>query len=300
VAGTKRGGYAGDGGPATAAALNAPFDICLLDDGAILVADTYNHRIRRIDRDGTIRTVAGNGKSGLSGDNGPAIQASLDTPQGIAADSRGNLYIADTFNHVVRCVDAKGVITTVAGSEPGLSGDGGPAVEAQLNLPMAVNVDGQDRLYISDAGNSRIRRVTSDGRIETVVGHGQGAGIGGAGFEGDGGRPEAAKIFSAADVKFGPLDNLYISDSGNNRIRLVFYGIISTVAGTGEAGFGGDGEQAIDAVFKAPQKIAVSRDGTVFVADRANHRVRLVDRKGRVSTLVGDGEPDVALRVAGN
>jgi streptogramin lyase len=284
-----------------AAKLNSPFDLAVVDgDGAILVADTYNHRVRRIDRSGTIRTIAGNGTSAYSGDGGPAVEASLQLPQGIAVDDDGSLYIADTFNHVVRRVDAKGEITTFAGSEPGLAGDGGPANKSQLNLPMAVAIDAHDRVYISDGGNSRIRRVGRDGIIETVCGYGPGALITGAGYEGDGGPPGKAKIFSAADIEFGPLGNWYLADSGNNRIRHVLYGTISTIAGTGEADFAGDDGLAIDAAFKAPQKLAVARDGTIYVADRANHRVRVIDLAGGITTLVGEGTPDVAVHVAGN
>lgn len=301
VAGTGRPGFSGDGGPALEARLNAPFDVLVLErDGAVLFADTYNHRIRRIDRAGTITTIVGNGKSVYAGDGGPAVEASLQLPQGIAVDSQGNLYIADTFNHVVRRVDKSGTIITVAGSEPGLAGDGGPANKAQLNLPMAVALDPQDRLYICDAANSRIRRVNADGTIETVAGFGQGAGIGGAGFDGDDGPPARAKLFSPADVTFDPAGNCYIADSGNNRIRVIRDEIITTLAGNGTPGGGGDGGPAIEASLKAPQKIAVRADGTVFVADRANHRIRVIDPDGKIRTLVAAGEPDVALSVGKN
>lgn len=299
VAGTGKPGFAGDDGPANAARLNAPFDLVVLEgDGAILVADTYNHRIRRIDRDGRITTIAGNGKSAFAGDGGSAIEASLQLPQGIAIDRAGNLFIADTFNHVVRRVDAAGVITTIAGSEGGLAGDGGPATKAQLNLPMAVAVDAEDRVYISDAGNSRIRRVNPDGTIETVAGFGGGSGIAGSGFAGDGGPPARAKIFSAADIKIGPGGTWYIADSGNNRIRLVRDSVITTLAGAGTPGFSGDGGPAIEAIFKAPQKMLLHPDGNIDIADRSNRRVRRIDPAGHIKTLVGDGEPSVAIRVA--
>jgi sugar lactone lactonase YvrE len=301
IAGAGRPGFSGDGGPAAEARLNSPFDVLVLErDGAVLIADTYNHRIRRIDRAGQITTIAGNGRSAYAGDGGPATEASLQLPQSIAVDSQGNLFIADTFNHVVRRVDTKGVITTVAGSEPGLAGDGGPATKAQLNLPMAVTLDPQDRLYISDAANSRIRRVNEDGTIETVAGFGQGAGIGGAGFDGDDGPPARAKLFSPADVAFDAAGNCYIADSGNNRIRVIREEIITTLAGDGTPGSGGDGGPAIEASLKAPQKIAVRADGTIFIADRANHRIRAIDSDGRIKTLVEAGTPDIALRVGKN
>ncbi|MEX2316127.1 MAG: hypothetical protein WD669_03180 [Pirellulales bacterium] len=300
IAGTGKAGFAGDGGPAADARLNAPFDVLVLNgDGAILVADTYNHRIRRVDRSGRISTIVGNGKSAYAGDGGPALQASLQLPQGIATDRAGNLFIADTFNHAVRRVDANGVITTFAGSEAGLAGDGGPATKAQLNLPMAVSVDADGRVYFCDSGNNRIRRVNGDGTIETVAGFGPGALTAGAGFGGDGGPPERAKLFSASDIKFDAAGNWLIADSGNNRIRIVRDGLIETLAGTGKASFTGDGGPAFEATFKAPQKLAVARDGTIYIADRANHRVRLIDPTGKIKTFVGGGSPDVAIHVAG-
>jgi sugar lactone lactonase YvrE len=296
VAGVGKPGYSGDGGPATEARLNAPFEVLALpEDGGILVADTYNHRIRRIDREGRITTIAGNGKSAYAGDGGPAVEASLQLPQGIALDREGNLFIADTFNHVVRRVDLSGAITTFAGSEGGLAGDGGPATKAQLNLPMAVAVDGDGNVYISDAGNSRIRRVNRDGMIETVTGTGGGSGIAGSGYTGDDGPAGRAKIFSAADIEIGPSGSWYIADSGNNRIRVVRENAISTIAGSGEPDFFGDGGAALDAALKAPQKIAVHADGTIDVADRANGRVRRIDSSGKIKTLAGDRRPSEAL-----
>jgi serine/threonine-protein kinase len=279
--------------------LNAPFDVLTLPgDGGILIADTYNHRIRRIDRAGRISTIAGNGKSAFAGDGGPAVEAALQLPQGIAVDRAGNLYIADTFNHVVRRVDGDGVIRTIAGSEPGLAGDGGPATMAQLNLPMAVAIDEEGRVLISEAGNSRIRRVNGDGTIETLAGFGEGSGIAGSGFAGDDGPAARAKVFSPADIKVGAGGSWYIADSGNNRIRVVREGQMHTVAGTGAADFAGDGGPAMEAAFKAPQKIAVQSDGSIYVADRANHRVRRIDPSGQVTTIAGDGAPDVAIHVA--
>ncbi len=291
VAGTGEGGFSGDGGPAIKAQLLSPHDLAVDAEGNILVADTFNHRIRRIDRQGVITTVAGNGKTEYSGDNGPARQASLNSPQSIAVDSDGNILIADTHNYVVRRVDRSGMIRTFAGSVPGFSGDDGPANKAQLSLPMAVAVAPDGSVFISDAGNSRVRRVSIDGKIQALVGYGPGEGVYGAGFEGDGGPAEKAKIFSATDVELDAAGNLYISDSGNNRIRVVRSGIITTIAGSGRAGFDGDGGQATAAELNTPQKIVLGKDGSVLLADRANNRVRKVDANGIISTIAGDGKP---------
>jgi len=291
IAGTGEGGFGGDGGPAAKARLFAPHDLAFDSEGNLLIADTFNHRIRRIDRHGTITTVAGNGQAAYSGDNGPATQASLNNPQGVAFDRDGGLLIADTFNHVVRRVDRDGRITTFAGTVPGHGGDGGDAKQAQINLAMAVAVAPDGAVYISDAANSRIRRVTPDGGIETVVGYGPAQDTYGAGFAGDGSPPEKAKIFSATDLKFDAAGALYIADSGNNRIRMIRGGIITTIAGTGRQGFSGDGGKALAAELNTPQKIAVAKDGSIFIADRANHRVRKVDTRGNIITVAGTGKP---------
>lgn len=236
VAGTGEGGFSGDGGPATKARLFAPHDLAFDPEGDLLIADTFNHRIRRVDRHGTITTVAGDGRAAYSGDGRPATQASLNTPRGIAFDRDGALLIADTFNHVVRRGDRDGKIATFAGTVPGHGGDGGDAKQAQINLAMAVVVAPGGAVYISDAANSRIRRVSPGGLIQTVVGYGPAQDTYGAGFAGDGGPAEKAKIFSATDLKFDASGALYISDSGNNRIRVIRAGFITTVTGSGASG----------------------------------------------------------------
>jgi sugar lactone lactonase YvrE len=293
IAGTGEGGFGGDGGPAIKAQLHAPHDLAFDAEGNLLIADTYNHRIRRIDRQGAITTVAGTGKAPYTGYGDRAPKDSLNNPQGIAVDRAGNILIADTYNRVVRRLERNGTLTIVAGSVAGLSGDGGPATEAQLNLPMAVTVGPDGSIYVTDAANSRVRRVATDGangKIQTVTGFGGGEGIGGAGFVGDGGPAEKAKLFTPADVKLDTAGNLYISDSGNNRIRVIRGGVITTIAGSGRAGFGGDGKPATAAELNTPQKIAIAKDGSIFVADRANHRVRKIDARGIITTVVGEGE----------
>jgi sugar lactone lactonase YvrE len=291
IAGTGEGGFSGDGGPATEAQLNAPHALAFDAEGNLLIADSFNHRIRRIDRQGVITTVAGNGTAPYMAYGDTAPKSTLNNPQGVAVDRTGNILIADTYNRVVRRLNPVEGLTIIAGSKAGLSGDGGPANEAQLNMPMAVAVGPDGSTYVSDAANSRIRHITADQKIQTVTGFGGGEGLGGAGFLGDGGPAEKAKLFSPADVKVDGAGNVYISDSGNNRIRVIRNGIITTIAGTGNAGFSGDGKEAAAAELNTPQKIAIAKDGSIFIADRGNRRVRKVDAKGVISTVAGAGKP---------
>src|SRR3954470_15174403 len=280
IAGTGEGGFGGDGGPAAAAQLHAPHDITFDGDGNLLVADTFNHRIRRIDSRGIISTLVGDGKT-----------STLNNPQSIALDREGNLFIADTYNHVVKRFDREGKLSVFAGSEAGLAGDKGPADKAQLNLPQAVAIGPDGSVYISDSANSRIRRVGRDGIIQTIAGSGPGSGEGGAGFGGDGGPMEKAKIFSPADLKFNSAGDLYFSDTGNNRIRMITHGVMVSIAGNGMAGLGGDGGKALAASMNTPQKIALGGDGSIYIADRVNHRVRKVDPRGVISTVAGGSKP---------
>jgi sugar lactone lactonase YvrE len=291
VAGTGEGGFGGDGGPAIAAKLHAPGDLAFDVDGNLLVADTFNHRVRRIDPAGVISTVVGGGKSNHALRETTALAVSLNNPQGIALDSAAILFIADTYNHVVRRVGRDGAVTTFAGTQAGLAGDGGPADRAQLNLPQAVAVGPDGSVYVSDAANSRIRRVGPDGVIRTVAGSGPGSGEGGAGFAGDGGPAAGAKLFSPAGLAFNALGQLYVSDSGNNRVRLIAHGMIVTVAGSGAAGYGGDGAPAHQAALNTPQKVVAAADGSVYVADRVNRCVRRIDPDGVIHTAVVGAAP---------
>jgi sugar lactone lactonase YvrE len=294
VAGTGEGGFSGDGGPAMRAKLFAPDGIAFDADRRLLVADTYNHRVRRIDRDGVITTIAGTGTAAATGDGGLATAASLNGPQDVAVDRDGHIFIADTYNALVRRIDGAGVITTVAGSEPGLGGDGGPATRALLNMPTALAVAADGAIYVSDAANSRVRRIAADGTIATVLGTGAGSGLGGAGYAGDGGPSNQGKAFSAMGLQINRAGHLYVSDSGNNRVRVVRDGIVTTLAGSGTSGFGGDGATGTAAMLNTPHKIAAATDGRVFVADRANGRVRVIDANGSIRTVAGGSDARVA------
>jgi hypothetical protein len=185
-------------------------------------------------------------------------------------------------------VAPSGTISTFAGTEPGLAGDGGPAARAQLSLPTAVAVARDGSVYISEAGNNRIRRVSVSGVIETIAGFGPGSGTAGAGYGGDGGPAEKARLFAPMDIDLWPLGDLVISDSGNQRVRGVSQGVINTLAGTGERGFRGDGGKAVEAALSSPQKLALGPDGGIYLADRANHRVRQITPGGTIVTVWGD------------
>jgi RHS repeat-associated protein len=289
VAGTGDYGYSGDGGPATAAGLASPRGIALGPDGSLYIADLANHRIRRVGPDGIITTVAGTGSSGYSGDGGPATAARLNYPFGIALGPDGSLYIADTYNKRIRRVGPDGIITTVAGTGVwGYSGDGGPATAAGLASPRGIALGPDGSLYIADLANDRIRRVGQDGIITTVAGKGGYGYYGASGYSGDGGPATAARLNYPFGIALGPDGSLYIADHYNHRIRRVGQdGIITTVAGTGSSGYSGDGGLATAAQLYFPYGIAFGPDGSLYIADHGNHRIRRVGRKAR-SLVAGE------------
>jgi len=214
MAGDGEPGFSGDGLPAAGARLNRPRGLIHDREGSLYVADSLNHRIRRISPNGFISTVAGTGVRGYYGDGGFSLQAHLNAPLGVATDSFGNLYIADSGNHAIRKVSPAGVISTVAGSGVrGGSGDGGPAILASFNFPSAVAVDSAGVLYIADTFNQRIRRVTSDGAVTTIAGNGS------SGFSGDGSLATEAQLRSPTGIAIDPQGNLYVADLDNNRVR---------------------------------------------------------------------------------
>ena len=215
VAGTGISGYSGDGGAAASAQLNLPNGVAVDSAGNLYIADSNNHRIRKVSIDGIMTTVAGTGFAGYSGDGGGALAAQLDQPSGIAVDSAGNLYIADTYNNVIRQVSAGGTITTVAGNGTiGYFGDGGPARNAQLNHPNGVAADRAGNLYIADSDNNSIREVTSAGIITTLAGNGT------LGYSGDGGPAASAQLDLPNGVAVDGAGNVYIADALNNAVRL--------------------------------------------------------------------------------
>ncbi|MCJ7550096.1 MAG: hypothetical protein MUQ30_10480, partial [Anaerolineae bacterium] len=272
IAGTGTWGFSGDGGPATSAMLYNPQDVAVAPDGTLYIADRSNNRIRRVDTNGIITTVAGTGGYGFSGDGGPATLALLYEPYGVALGPDGSLYIADTRNHRIRRVGPDGIITTVAGPGAGnVLGDGGPATQATLKDPYRVAVGLDGSLLIMDRTDYRVRRVGTDGIITTVAGNGRG------GFSGDNGPATSARINLAEDVALGPDGGFYIADRVNLRVRWVGSdGIITTVAGNGTYGYSGDGGPAVRAQLHEPVGVALGPDGSLYIADWFNRRVRRV------------------------
>ena len=272
VAGDGTQGYGGDGAAATSAQLNYPTGVAVDAGGTVYVAEQNGHRIRAINPAGIIRTVAGTGTRGFSGDGGAATSAQLNRPSGVAVDAGGTVYVADLSNHCIRAISPAGIIRTVAGTgNAGYSGDGGPATSAQLNQPYGVAVDAAGTVYVADVSNQRIRAISPAGVIRTV------AGTGTAGYGGDGAAATSAQLSSPYGVAVDAGGTVYVADYGNQRIRAISpAGVIRTVAGTGTAGYGGDGAAATAAQFNGPTGVAVDGSGTVYVSDRSNQRVRVI------------------------
>jgi len=256
--------------------------------GNIYIAMRDNNIISRIDLKGNMTTYVGTGASGFSGDGGKATEAKLNVPAGLTFDKRGNLYIADRNNHRIRKVDTRGTITTIAGTgTAGFSGDGGAATKAQLNLPSGVVLDGKGNIFISDRSNNRIRVIDSKGKIRTYAGNGR------DGFRGDNGPALKANIDKPFGITLDRKGNLYIADRRNNRVRKVNrQGIITTVAGDGGFFFSGDNGPAYRASVAGPTGVVVDDQGTLYIADRNNNRIRAVDSQGMISTIVGTGIQD--------
>ena len=332
-------GFSGDDGPAASSRLNAPRGLTFDSAGNLFVADSTNHRIRKVTPSGLISTVAGNGEADWAGDNGPATAAALNSPRAVTVDSAGNLWIADTFNGRIRRVDANGVIRTVntgnlgaprgvavaangdlfvsdsgnhrilrvdgfgnvsivAGTgTAGFSGDGGLATAATLTQPHGIGIDGAGILVIADRGNNRIRRIAEGGvrlltpygllpgpsTITTVAGNGQ------MDYPDEGGPATAAKLRSPGAVVSDAQGNVFVADSSNHRIRRVdaATGIITSVAGSGSPGFGGDEGQATESSINFPQGLAIDNEGSLYIADSNNNRVRKVTRDGLIRTVAG-------------
>jgi uncharacterized protein (TIGR03437 family) len=288
VAGNGFLGFSTEGAAATSTAIAAN-GLAVDAGGNLYIASIVDSRVLRVSPSGTVSTFAGNGALTYAGDGGPATRGSFWNVTGVAADSSGNVHMADSQNQRIRRVNTGGVIATIAGNgSPGFSGDGGQATSAALNTPMAVATDSTGNIYIADYANSRIRRVSPAGIITTVAG---GALL--PGFSGDGGRAVGAALNFPGGVAVDAPGNLYIADMNNHRIRKVdTAGTITTVAGNGTKGFSGDGGPATAAalnLFGTHAGLAVDTAGNLYIPDIANHRVRKVDTAGIITTVAGNG-----------
>ncbi len=289
IVGTGKQGYAGDGGPATNALLNNPFHVDLDASGRYLyLTDCFNYCIRMVDlQTGIISTIAGTGEKGYSGDAGPAVDGKIEEPYAVQVDANRDLYFVQRFSPAVRKINASSrVISTVAGDGTvGYGGDGGPGVKAQLREPNDCSLDGNGGLLIADIQDQRIRRLdTLTGVITTFAGTGEKV------FSGDSGPAAKAGIFGARAVCIDGKGNTYICEREGNRIRKVgANGVITTVAGTGEKDYTGDGGAAIQATFNGPKAIRCDAEGNVFVVDTENHAIRKIDVATGIITTVAGG-----------
>ena len=281
VAGTGQQGFGGDGGTATSALLDSPDGLAVDASGTLYISDSHNQRVRKV-TNGIITTIAGTGVAGFSGDGGAATSAQLDLPTALSIDTSGNLYVADTDNQRIRRI-AAGVITTVAGSgDQGFGGDGQAAATALLDSPAGVAVDPTSlgRFYIADTRNQRIRMVDANGNITTITG------TGASGFGGEGATAATALLANPRGLSVDTSGNLYIADSGNQRIRAIASGAINTVAGDGEQGFAGDLGLATAAILDTPRAVAVNTGNLFAIADTHNQRVRAVNAS-TINTVAG-------------
>ena len=301
IAGNGTWGYSGDGRQSDSAALGHPTGIAIDATGNIYIADYTNNRIRKVSTSGIITTIAGYGYGaavaplhysggGYAGDGGQADSAELYSPQSIAIDGSGNVYIADQQNNRIRKVNSSGVITTIAGNGVmGYSGDGGQATLAELNYPSGIAVDASGNVFIADYSNHRIRKVSSAGIISTFAGNGYISG-GYGGYSGDGGLATAAELNYPQGVAVDDNGNVFIADHYNMRIRKVnTTGIITTIAGNGTQGYSGDGEPATSAQLAYPSGIAIDGIGNVYIVDLYNNVIRKVNTVGIISTIAGNG-----------
>ncbi|MEV0368153.1 hypothetical protein [Nocardia fusca] len=285
-AGTGEEGFSGDGGRGIDARFDHPFGVAVDSRGNVYICDVIDRRVRKVDVNGIITTFAGTGELGCSGDGGPATAASFNAPNGLAVDSADNLYICDGEG-LVRKVDVRGVITTVVGDDScGVhDGDGSHADPLPLSGPLDVAVDAHGNVYIAASEQNKVRKV-ADKLITTIAGTGR------RGCSGDGGPATAAELNFPSGVAVDSRGNVYVSDEHNHRVRKVDSdtGIITTVAGTGEQGFSGDGGPATAARLDSPSGLTVDWADNLYIADEYNHRVRKVDPNTGIITTVAGGD----------
>lgn len=291
ISGNGAKGFSGDGGPAAKAQVNNPYGLVRGPDGALYFCDTDNHRIRKIAADGTITTVAGTGERGWSGDGGPATAAKLNEPYEVRFDSTGNMFWCERMSHTVRRMDTKaGTVTTIAGTgAAGFGGDGGPAAKAQMSQPHSIALDRDGLLYICDIGNHRIRRIDlKSGTISTFAGNGEKK------TAPDGSKFAGAPLHGPRAMDFAPDGTLWLAlREGNAIYRLnLTDGTLHHVAGAGgKPGFTGNGGPAKAAVLGGPKGLSIGPDGRIYFADTESHSIRCVDlKKNTVELIAGTGQ----------
>src|SRR5262245_56736447 len=300
---TTVGGFVGDGSPATAAGLNYPRDMVQDSSGNTYIAEAFGHRIRVVNSAGMIRTFAGTGVAGFSGDGGLAQNATLSFPNNVIFDGEGNMLIADGGNNRIRKIDTAGIISTIAGTGvAGFSGDDGPALQAELNDPWDLFLDSAGNLYISDVLNFRIRKIDTVGTITTVAGNGT------EGYNGDGIPDLEAEIDTARGITVDSVGNLFIADTANHRVRKVdSQGKITTFAGTGAPGFSGDGLPATQAAIGNPRGVII-RGNQLLIVNAGRGTIRSVNFQtpniittfaGSFGGFDGDGNPPLAAEFNG-
>jgi uncharacterized protein (TIGR03437 family) len=298
VAGNGTQGYSADGVPATSSELNQPRGVAVDTAGNFYIADTLNNRIRKVDKNGNITTVAGLGPTGqaldtggYNGDNMSATTAALNSPFRVAVDGQGNIYIADAENQRVRKVNTSGVITTVAGNgTAGYNGDNISAPTAELFDPEGVAVDAAGDLFIADGGNNLIRKVDTGGVITTVAGVPNKSG-----YNGDNIPATSALLSGPTNITVDAAGDLFIVDQGNQIVRKVTNGTISIVAGVqGTHGYNGEGIPAVSALLYSPSSVAVDSAGDLFIADVGNDLIREVSADGTISAVAGNGDAGFA------
>lgn len=283
-AGNGTNGYSGDNGPATSAEIRKPSKVGVSSNGGVYISDRDNNRVRLIFSNGKIVTFAGNGVAGYSGDGGPATRAQLYRPSGVAVRSDNVVFISDYFNNRIRVVYTNGTIYTYAGNgTAGYSGDGGPAIDGSLWLPLGITLTSTGDLFIVDYQNNRIRVVYNNGTLETFAGNGM------PGYSGDGGPAIESSLYFPRSVSVSSSGEVYIADTYNNRIRIVFTnGTISTFAGNGFAGYSGDGGLPRDASLYYPSGVTTSNFGDIFIADYGNSCIRAVFGNTYITTIAGN------------
>lgn len=289
-AGTSTYGYSGDGGQANLAQLKGPVGVAIDQFGNKYIADSRANVIRKVTPSGIISTVAGNGNAGFSGDGGPAVLAELNYPLGVAVDASGNLYITDNLNNRIRKISSGGIITTIAGDgNAAFSGDGGDATLASINSPYGVVFHNGDVVF-ADTYNFRIRKIDNSGTISTI------AGLGIPFSTGDGNDALSAAFVPLA-LCYDAQNSLLLTDYQGNKLRKIDgqTNIVSTIAGTGQAGFSGDGGPANLAKLNTPTGIALLTNGEILVCDAFNSRIRKIDLSNNISTIAGSPQNNIAF-----